>query len=227
MKDTRRVKVDFHVHTRSSPDSLIRPKDLAKKSARLGVIPAIADHSSIASHASMRELKAMFIPAEEIFTDKGDLVGLYINEMIPKGTGFQEAIDQIHSQGGLAYLPHMFDLGRSGKHASEKEASRADIIEVFNARCMDPGFNRKADAFASSHGILKAAGSDSHFLFEFGYTYTDLPSFDIDEPNSLLSSLASADVRLVIKKAPFYARGTTTAVSLARRLWRKAGNKKP
>jgi predicted metal-dependent phosphoesterase TrpH len=202
-------------------DSLIRPVDLAKKSARLGIIPAIADHNSIKAHADMHVLGAQCINGEEIFTEHGDLVGLYMNELIPKGTPFLEAIDRIHGQGGLAYIPHMFDHGRSGRHASDKEAAEADIIEVFNARCMDQGFNRKAAEFATKHSLLKGVGTDSHFLFEFGTTYAELPDFDIDSPAALLKSLKSKSVRFTTKQTRLYARGTTTVISATRRLWRR------
>jgi predicted metal-dependent phosphoesterase TrpH len=217
------MKIDFHVHTTASMDSTISPKALAAKAARLGVIPVVADHNSTGSHAAMRALAARFIPAEEVFTDKGDLVCLYANEPIPKGTPFLEAIDRIHGQGGLACIPHMFDYGRSGRHAGEAEASKADIIEAFNARCMRKEYNGQANAFAEKYGLPKAAGSDSHFLFEFGSTYADLPSLapdDLGNPKSLLSALRSRDARLVTRKAPFFVRGTTTLVATARRIMR-------
>jgi predicted metal-dependent phosphoesterase TrpH len=218
-----KMKIDFHVHTKSSIDSTIDPKALAKKSAELGIIPAIADHSSIGSHAMMRALKAPFIPAEEIFTDKGDLIGLYLSELIPKKTPFLEAIDQIRAQGGLAYIPHMFDYGRSGKHAGEDEAAKADIVEVFNARCMRKEYNEKAAAFAKRHILPGAAGSDSHFFFEFGSTYTDLPGLepdDIGSPKALLKALKGRTARLETRTAPFFVRGTTTIVAMTRRLTR-------
>jgi hypothetical protein len=214
------MRIDFHVHTRRSSDSLIRPIDLARKSLKLGIIPAIADHNSIKAHADMRALEAPFIPAEEIFTDKGDLIGLYIDELIPKKIPFLEAIDRIHEQGGLAYLPHMYDHGRAGRHATDPEAAKADIIEVFNARCLDQVFNRKALAFAKAHKLPQGAGSDSHFLFEFGSTYVDLPGLDHDElenPKALLKALKSRSVRLITRPTPPYARGTTTVISLVRR----------
>jgi predicted metal-dependent phosphoesterase TrpH len=214
------MKIDFHVHTRASMDSLIEPGALAKKSLELGIIPAIADHNSIESHAKMRALEVPFIPAEEILTDRGDLVGLYLSELVPKNTPFLEAIDMIHSQGGLAYLPHMFDYARAGKHASEAEAAKADIIEAFNARCMRKEYNELAAAFARKHGIPGAAGSDSHFFFEFGRTYTELPDFDIGNPKALLRALKTQKPRLETHKAPFFVRGTTSIVAMTRKLSR-------
>jgi predicted metal-dependent phosphoesterase TrpH len=216
MSDMRTLKIDFHVHTKYSIDSLIEPKALAAKSKRLGIIPAVTDHNSISCHKAMRALGADFIPGEEIFTDKGDLIGLYLNEPIPRKTGFLEAIDKIRGQGGIAYLPHMFDYGRAGRHASERESAKVDVVEAFNARCMKNEYNELAMAFAEKHGRLKAAGSDSHFLFEFGKTYTELPSFDLHNPKALLKALKSA--KLVTKKTAFYARGTTTFVAMGKRL---------
>ncbi len=208
------MKVDFHMHTHYSPDSLTRPQALVRKAKSLGIIPAITDHNTIAAHAELRGSGVQFIPGEEIFTDRGDLVCLYLNEPIRKGIAFLEAIDQIHDQGGIAYLPHMFDYGRSGRHASAKEASKVDVIEAFNARCMSQRMNLQAWEFAEKHKLLKGAGSDSHFLFEFGSTYTELPDFDITSPSSLLRALKKS--RLVTKQAPFFVRGTTKLIYIGK-----------
>jgi predicted metal-dependent phosphoesterase TrpH len=212
------MRIDFHVHTRYSPDSIIRPSDLARVSAKLGIIPAIADHNCINAHADMEALGARFIPAEEIFTDRGDLIGLYVDELVPKGIPFAEAIDTIHGQGGLAYLPHMYDYGRSKKHAGEKEAAKADIIEVFNARCLRKGYNERAAAFARTHRLPGAAGSDCHFLFEFGKTYTSLPDFDLGNPKALLKALKTRNLKLETHSAFPLVRGTTTFVAIGRKL---------
>ncbi len=214
------MRIDFHVHTRYSPDSLTRIEDLKRKSEKLGIIPALADHYSVGAHREARSLGMRFIPGEEILTDKGDLIGLYINEFIPKGIPFLEAVDRIHGQAGLAYLPHMFDYGRSANHATEEEATKVDIVEAFNARCLNDEFNQKAKSFAVKNNLPRAAGSDSHFLFEFGSTWTELPDFDIDNPWMLMKSLPQAN--LVTKKAPFYVRGTTSMIYAAKRLLRRA-----
>ena len=218
------MKIDFHVHTNHSPDSLTRIADLQRKSEALGIVPALADHYSIGAHREARSLGMRFIPGEEILTDKGDLIGLYLSELIPKNVPFAEAIDNVHGQGGLAYLPHMYDVGRLRAHAgapsaSEKEASKADIVEVFNARCLNQDFNARAAAFAEKYDKPGAAGSDSHFLFEFGSTYAELPDFDIeDNPSGLLKALKDKDAKLVTRPAPFYVRGTTSIIHAAKKL---------
>jgi len=211
------MRIDFHVHTGYSYDSVIHPKALAIRSKELGVIPAVADHNSMLAHQELRQEGALFIPANEYRTDKGDLIGLYVERNLAKGIPFMEAVDSIREQGGLAYLPHMYDAGRDGI-CERGLAEKADIIEVFNARCMDSRLNDRAAEFSRRSGIPGAAGSDSHFLFEFGRTYTEVPGFDLESPKELLKVLPKA--KHVTVKAPMVVRGTTTLVAVAKRLLR-------
>ncbi|MEW6722337.1 MAG: PHP-associated domain-containing protein [Candidatus Micrarchaeota archaeon] len=213
------MKIDLHVHTKYSIDSIIEPKALAAKSAALGIIPAITEHNNIDSHAAMRSLKADFISGEEIRTDRGDLIGLFLSENIPRKTPFAEAIDRIHEQGGLAYLPHMYDKSRKGVVPTEAEAQKLDIVEVFNARCPLDSFNKKAGEFAKKHSLAEAVGSDSHFLMEFGHNYVEVPDFDLDNPRKLMKAL-KANPRHKTKKATLLVRGTTTFVAIGKKLLR-------
>lgn len=219
------MRLDFHVHTEYSPDSLTTLRELKAKSEKLGIIPALTDHYSVDAHAGARAIGMRFIPGEEVLTDRGDLIGLYISELIPKRVPFGEALDRIREQGGIAYLPHMYDRTRSGKYASEEEAAHADIIEVFNARCISQQCNRMADEFAERHGILKAAGSDSHSLFEFGSTYNVLPDFDLGSPKELLKALKKAE--LVKKPTSLLTRPFTRLVYYSRKALWSAGIGRP
>jgi hypothetical protein len=212
------MKIDFHVHTHASLDSTINPKHLAKKSKELGIIPTIADHTSIDSWKKMKAADCVFIPAEEIRTGAGDLIGLFLTELVPSRLSFEESVDRIRAQGGLAYLPHMYDAARRGCGHGYAEA--ADIIEIFNGRCIGNA-NQLAEARALQLGKPGAAGSDSHFLFEFGFTYTELPDFAIDDPKKMLKSLKSKDVKLVTKSSPIYVRGVTDVLSKVRKVWRR------
>lgn len=210
------MKLDFHVHTHYSIDSIISPKELAKKSQKSGIVFANTDHNTIEAHPVFKELGIPFIPGEEIRTDRGDLIALYINELIPKFTPFEEAIDKIHSQGGLAYLPHMYDKTRKGVIPDKTEVSKIDIIEIFNSRCLKSVYNTQAANFALENSKIGALGSDSHFLFEFGTSFNEVPDFDLTDPKSLLLSLRKAKFNSV--SAPFYVRGTTTLVAMTKRL---------
>ena len=213
------MMVDLHVHTKYSIDSIIEPKALVARSRKSGVIPAVTDHNNTDAHAVLRSLGADFIPGEEVRTDRGDLIGLYINEPIPRMTPFMEAVDMIRGQGGLAYLPHMYDRSRRGVVPSREEAGKLDIIEVFNARCPLESFNAHAESFAEECAKLKAVGSDSHFLFEFGHNLSRVPDFDLQDPKGLLKALRQAE--FVKKKATMLVRGTTTFVAVGKKLVRR------
>ncbi len=212
------MKIDLHVHTRYSVDSIIKPRDLAAKSKKLGIIPAITDHNTIVAHPHMRSSQIAFIPGIEIRTEKGDIIALYANEMIPKKTPFLEALDKIHEQGAISYLPHMYDSGRAGVVPEEKEIPKIDIIEIFNGRCLEDVYNSKAKSFAEKHKKIQAVGSDSHFLLEFGSTYNEVPDFDLDNPKQLLKALKKAS--FVTKKVSIPVRLSTGFVKLGKILFK-------
>lgn len=213
------LRIDFHCHTHHSPDSVIQPRELAAKAKQPGITPAITDHNTIAAHGELRKFGAIFIPGEEIRTPEGDLIGLYLNEVIPKKTPFPEALEIIKEQGGLSCVPHMFDISRHGM-AIEQLARKADIIETFNARCMLQDYNKNAERIAKKYKKPASAGSDSHFLFEFGKTFVEInASFDDikDNPRALLRALKKG--RIHGKRAPVFVRGPTLAVKLVRKFF--------
>jgi len=213
------MKIDFHVHTNFSSDSTIKVKDLAKKSKESGIIPAITDHSTIAANSKFRETNIGFIPGEEIRTDCGDLIALYLTEEIEPYIHFPDAIDKIKEQGAISILPHMYDNTRHG--CGDKYAKLVDVIETFNARCINNSFNQRAADIARKLGKPGVAGSDSHFLFEFGKTYNELPDFDIGNPKELMKALKSGKNKIIAKKAPFFVRGPTAMYKAARKLRKK------
>lgn len=214
MKDEK-MKIDFHVHTNTSIDSIINPADLIKKSQAIGVLPVITDHDSIQGWKKMK--KGTFIPGIEVRTKQGDVIGIFVNEEIPRKIEIEEAVERIREQGALVYLPHMYDSTRRGCGA--EYAHLADIIEVFNGRCSRK-CNEMAEETATALKKPKAAGSDSHFLFEFGGTYVETESFDIESPRELLKALKSKDAKIFGKSAPLYVRGPTWTLSKMRKAWR-------
>nr|AIF06759.1 PHP domain-containing protein [uncultured marine group II/III euryarchaeote KM3_195_B08] len=199
------MKIDFHVHTSFSPDASSTPKDLIKKSRELGILPAITDHNTINAHKFFKESKIPFIPGEEIKSDVGDLIALFIQEEIPKGTPFLDCLDKIKEQGGVSILPHGFDPYRSNVGSKYSEyAKKVDVVEIFNAHCLNQKQNNKAKEFAIKNKKLFSCGGDSHHLFEFGKTYAELPEFDLENPKSLLKSLKK--IKIHGKILPFFTR---------------------
>ena len=212
------MRIDFHVHTKHSPDSLNEPRDIARLAMRFGVVPAITDHNSVRAHREFK--KGTFIPGEEIRTDLGDLIALFITEEIPKYTPFMEALDLIREQGGISCVPHMYDIARDGVGLkNERFVKEADIVEVFNARCLRSEYNEKAFMFAKKNKKLMGAGSDSHTLQEFGKTYVEVPDSDLDEPKGLLKALKNG--RIIGEQVPIFLKPVPTFIKLAKKIIRK------
>jgi len=136
---------------------------------------AVTDHDTIRGgretkkKAEEKGTDLNVVVGAEINTDRGDIIGLGLQEEI-QATGLHETIEEIKEQGGEVYLPHPFDKFRRsalGDYAFEV-AEKLDYVEVFNGRCLLGSFDRQAENFADEHGLAKLAGSDAHFGFEMG-----------------------------------------------------------
>src|SRR5204863_9229764 len=117
------------------------------------------DHNEIsgAIEARRRANGVKVIVAEEVKTDhQGEVIGLFIEEKIPRGMSLRETIDAIHAQGGLAYVPHPFDRLHAVPDYEHllKVVESIDILEVFNARVAVPAFNAEAARFAAKYGLV-------------------------------------------------------------------------
>jgi predicted metal-dependent phosphoesterase TrpH len=131
------------------------------------------------------------IAGEEVKTAEGvDVIGLYLREEIPKGTPARETIRRIHSQGGIAYLPHPFAPGKGGGgRLADELAPSCDVIEAFNARLHDPALNRRADELAARLGKPRGAGSDAHTVRVVGNAFVEVAAH-ANRPDALLRALA-------------------------------------
>jgi dephospho-CoA kinase len=172
------LRLDLHLHTWGSHDCLSDPEAVLRRARSLGYGRiAITDHDRLAVALRMRErYPDAVIPGEEIKTAEGvDVIGLYLEEEIPRGTPAFETIDRIRAQGGVPYLPHPFAPGKgAGGGLADELASRCEIVEVFNARLHAAELNRRAEELAARHAKLRGAGSDAHTLGELGNAVVEL-----------------------------------------------------
>ena len=180
--EQKRVRVELHLHTRRSKDSLVSIEDLLKRCDQVGIDKvAITDHNQI---ENARKTKAMFpdrvIVGEEIETTRGELIGYFMTELVPPGLEPMAAIDRLRAQGALISVAHPFDTTRT-QHWAEDEleaiATYVDAIETFNARCLSNKPNQAAEDFAKKHGLQETVGSDAHSLWEVGRAYLTMPGF--------------------------------------------------
>jgi predicted metal-dependent phosphoesterase TrpH len=205
------VRVDCHLHTAASGDAVTTLDQLAERveQAKLDVV-CITDHNEISAAVSAagRGVGARVIVGEEIRTSEGDLIGLFLTARVPYVLPLAEAVGLVRAQGGVVYLPHPFDPGRSslGQAATRLcEDGLADVIEVFNAKIEDQARNQRAHQLAARFSLPGGAGSDAHDPEGIGAAYLEMPDFD--GPAGFLAALAQAAVTGEFRPhAPRYAR---------------------
>ncbi|MFP5361477.1 MAG: PHP domain-containing protein [Thermoleophilia bacterium] len=200
LRARRRIDVDLHMHTDHSHDCAT-PVEVLLAAAReqgLGAI-AVTDHNEVSGAFEAREKAARFgvkvIVAEEVKTaDQGEVIGLFIEERIPRGMSLAETVAEIKRQGGLVYVPHPFDRMHSVPDYEHLLTIVDDIdaIEVYNPRVAIGSFNEEAARFAAKYRILAAAGSDSHVTQGLGSVRVRMADFD--GPEEFLEALREAEI---------------------------------
>jgi glycosyltransferase involved in cell wall biosynthesis len=192
------IDVDLHMHTDHSPDCATPVEVLLAeaKERGLGAI-AVTDHNEIsgALEARAKAQGIKVIVAEEIKTaDQGEVIGLFIEERIPRGLTLEETIAEIKRQGGLVYVPHPFDRLHAVPDYEHllPVLDQVDAIEVFNPRVAIGEFNEEAARFAAKYRIPAGAGSDAHVPQGLGSVRIRMRDFD--GPEEFLESLREADI---------------------------------
>ena len=196
---TGRVRVDCHLHTAASGDAVTTLEQLAERAVRERIdVVCIADHNETAAAlaASASAVNGpRVIVGEEIRSQEGEVIGLFLTERIPYVLPVAEVVGRIREQGGLVYLPHPFDRARRSLCGAADQLcadGMADIVEVFNAKIADQALNVRAAALARHWGLPGGAGSDAHDPEGIGAAYLEMPDFD--GPASFRESLQYARV---------------------------------
>ena len=195
------IEVDLHMHTDHSTDCAT-PVEVLLETARdrgLGAI-AITDHNEVSGALEARRIAEgmddlKVIVAEEVKTaEQGEVIGLFLEEKIPKGLTMADTIAAIRAQGGLVYVPHPFDRFHSVpdyEHLLDM-VEEIDVLEVFNPRVALTAFNEEAERFARKYRIVPGAGSDSHVAQGLGSVRVRI--HDFDGPEEFLEAMRDADI---------------------------------
>lgn len=171
------MKYDLHIHTYNSACSILKPETILKiaKKAKLDGI-GVADHNTIKGGVEVskanKDKDFEVIPGIEVSTDKGHVLGLYVNQEI-KSRDFFSVIDEMKKQGAIMILAHPFRLLphlRSNVKGIDVK-KYLDAVECYNARTSYFS-NRSAEKFAERFSLAKTGGSDAHFSFEVGRSFT-------------------------------------------------------
>jgi predicted metal-dependent phosphoesterase TrpH len=200
LEDREWIICDLHMHTSWSHDCAVAPEDLVAYAQALGLgAIAVTDHNviggALAAFEAARDTKLVVVPGEEIKTDgQGEVIGLFLQEEIPRGLSFADTVAAIRAQNGLVYLPHPFDRLHAIPDAStlHRHLADIDVFEVYNARLLFEAYNDEALRFATKYNLTMGAGSDAHVLQGVGTGALRMRAFN--GPEELLLSLRSAHV---------------------------------
>jgi predicted metal-dependent phosphoesterase TrpH len=167
------LKLDLHVHSHYSYDSLIKEKEITfyvKKRGLDGV--AIVDHDRFdGAFKVAKETDVLVVPGMEVTSSGGHIIALNVQEAIPRALGPEETVDKIHDAGGLAVACHpvTFFKGSLRKDVNAK----FDAVEVINASAVPFNYSVKhSRRLAERLGAAQVAGTDAHYAPEIGYAYT-------------------------------------------------------
>ncbi len=167
-----KYQLDLHTHSIISYDGGITDEEYRKfLRGDDHRFLAITDHNEISMGLELKnEFGDRVIVGEEIKTTEGEIIGLYLTDLIPPGLSCKETVAAIRKQGGLVYVPHAFEIRRQGLNLQtlSKLSKSIDIMEVFNARGFEPWTSRQAEQFAAKRGIAVASSSDAHSLRGLG-----------------------------------------------------------
>ena len=215
------MKMELHVHTQYSHDSLL-DKYLMLLMCKLKKIECIAitDHNTtLGGRAFKGFLEAhgiKVIIGEEIFTADGEIIGLFLQKDIKAGLSASETVKLIREQGGLVYLPHPYDKKRYKTvlkdSARETIKNDIDLVEFHNGRNISSEFTKKQTVIANTLDAIRVVGSDAHIFFELGRNYNVIDSFSDKE----YFFKCLLDNEYVLNKCCFGAHITTKFV----RLWK-------
>lgn len=226
MAAPERSFLDLHAHSAASFDSLASIGSMMAKARRIGLTHlAITDHERIDGALRARDQAPHdlhVIVGEEVRTADGDLIGLFLERVVPPGLTAVETAAAIREQGGIVGLPHPFDRFRAsgGTRAARQRrsldalAASVDYVEVHNARAYRDA-NPAAAAFAVAHSLPGTASSDAHSVMELGVAQTVVDGH-VEDAAGLLRALTGAT--LITGRASYLVRAWTPMAKVLQRL---------
>ena len=222
------LSVELHCHSELSHDGRDPVDLLVEQAAAVGLDAiAVTDHDAIdASHeaaALADEYGLVGIVGMEVTSAAGHVLALGIEEAVPPGLSYDETLERIHEQGGIAIVPHPFQSSRHGvaAHISDSQLASADAIEVYNSRLLTGRSNRQAERFATAHDVPKTAGSDAHISEMVGQAVTEVGA---NERNveAILDAIREGRTSVVGQKTPWRISFRQAAGGVKRRIQRGA-----
>jgi predicted metal-dependent phosphoesterase TrpH len=187
------LRVDLHLHSVFSHDGQSSLEALIERSREVGLDRiALTDHNTVEGALELaRMAPELTIVGEEAKTREGEVIGLFITDLLDPYARPEEVMDRIHAMGGLTYLPHPLDRRRAHFRPERvvELADRIDIIETYNPWC-DAAANAAAAGLANDLGKVAATGSDAHAVQELGRSWMEIE--DYEDPADFLEKMRDA-----------------------------------
>lgn len=206
------IRADLHIHSSESFDSIGSIKVKLKKAKKAGLdVISITDHNRIdptlVGKRIVKRDDIMLVVGEEISTDKGEIIGLFLKKPIKSGR-VEDVLMEIKSQEGLVVLPHPFK--RSSIIRYPEIIRDVDIIEVWNGRTsFEKNYKSLVSALLNKKYV--SCGSDAHFSSEIGRCKIEILS-----DRDVLQSIETADdfIGILEKVERFVVKGKANWYSL-------------
>ncbi len=199
---------DLHLHTIYSYDGTATVPDVLRRARKVGLnVIAITDHDEIAGALEALELAHHFgvevIPGIEITTAEGDLLALFVTEIIPARLSLVETVLKVRELGGVCIAPHPTARGLGLKSLSvstiikairnPKVAETLIGIEAYNATALDRVGIATARLLTSRLNVASVGNSDAHVLDAIGLGATEFAGTSAAD---LLSALRSGQTSI-------------------------------
>ena len=223
------LTVELHTHSALSYDGRDPIELLLEQAEAVGLDAiAVTDHDEIDASLAAADLAEEYglvgIRGMEVTSAAGHVLAFGISERIPAGLSYDETLDRIREQGGIAVVPHPFQKSRHGvaPHISTGQLASADGIEVYNSRLLTGLANRKAEQFAIEHGLPMTAGSDAHISEMVGQAVTEVGVDDRSE-EAILDAIRTGRTSVIGQRTPWHISFQQAAGGVKRRVRRAIG----
>lgn len=207
-----------HAHSRHSYDALTPPRVLVDRALALGAHAlAITDHDTwrgsieAAEYVARRGLKLVVIPGAEVFTDQGDVIGLFLKGE-PTERRALAFVDAVHADGGLVVLPHPCRF----RDPTAELLSRVDLVETFNARTPRAA-NERARELAARAAKPVLCAPDAHRAAELDLAHVVFAGDPPVDETALKVALVGAPRTFVARGGSIWDEWRSQVVKCARR----------
>ena len=189
-----RLNLDLHTHSGHSHDGRMTLDEMTRTASSKGLDAiAVTDHDTVFS-GPLELNGVLVIPGVEFSTQRGHLLGLFVNADIIDCREFEQAVSAVHACGGITVLAHPF------QHSLDESRllpllEGLDGMEVWNGRAnrKNHSANDMAKKFALEHGLRPFAGSDAHLPEEIGNGTVTVEAEERSLP-AIRKALLSGDV---------------------------------